>query len=141
MNNNNTGEYSHPIEKIMKSAMEKLKTIIDVNTVIGNPVITSDGATIIPVSKVTVGFVAGGGEYSQINTNNKNFINDYPFAGGSGSGFNIIPVGFLIKENGSYKMIEVDGDGSTSSLIELIGKVFSNMTNDKKDEEVSDNEK
>ena len=124
----NYDEYKHPIEQIMNSAMSRLKTIIDVNTVIGDPIETADGVTIVPVSKVTVGFVAGGGEYSQNNIDKKNTNPDFPFAGGSGAGFNVVPVGFLIKENGTFRMIDVETDGTTASLLELVAKIYSGLT-------------
>ena len=132
----------HKIEQIMKSAMTELKTIIDVNTVIGKPIKTEDGTTIIPITKVVAGFVAGGGEYSQGSLKNNKF-EEHPFAGGSGSGFNIVPVGFLIKEDRGYKMVEVISSGTTTSLFEVIAKVvngLSSITTKREKEEVDDEE-
>lgn len=131
---------SNKIEQIMKSAMTQIKSIIDVNTIIGSPIKTEDGTTIIPITKVIVGFVAGGGEY-ETNTFKSKKQEANPFAGGSGSGFNIVPVGFLIKEESGYKMIKIDNLIATTSLFEVIAKAingWSNITNKK--EEVKDNE-
>jgi sporulation protein YtfJ len=132
---------AHKIEQIMKSAMSELKTIIDVNTVIGRPIKTDDGTTIIPITKVVAGFVAGGGEYAQGSLKNNKW-EEHPFAGGSGSGFNIVPVGFLIKEDTGYKMVEVASSNSTN-LFEVIAKVVNGLStfiNKKEKTEVNDEE-
>jgi sporulation protein YtfJ len=55
----------HPIENIMQTAMSEIKEMVDVNTIVGDPVISTDGATIIPITRVSFGFVAGGGEYGE----------------------------------------------------------------------------
>ena len=89
----------------------KIKNIIDVDTVIGEQITTLDGMKIIPVTKVSVGFVAGGGEYSQ-NLPIKKQKKDYPFAGGSGTGFSITPIGFLIEKNDIIKFISADNKSS-----------------------------
>lgn len=122
MNNDN----NHPINKIMEEALNKIKSIIDVNTVIGTPMTTMDGLTIIPITKVCVGFVAGGGEYSQ-NIPPKKQKENYPFAGGSGAGFNVTPIGFLIGRDGNFKFISVENRNSFEKILktinELIGKI------------------
>ena len=82
----------HPIGDLMQTTLENIKDMVDVNTVIGEPIPTGSGATIIPVSKVTFGFVAGGGEYDK----NQLPETDKPFAGGSGAGVSVQPVGFLV---------------------------------------------
>lgn len=93
----------HPIEELMKTAMESIKGMVDVNTIVGDAVQTIDGTVIIPVSKVAFGFAAGGGEYSKTQ---KNENTGYPFAGGSGAGVSINPVAFLIVgRNNTIKMI------------------------------------
>ena len=80
-----------PIGNLMQTTLENMKDMVDVNTVIGEPIPTMDGSTVIPVSKVTFGFVAGGGEYDQ----NKLPDSSLPFAGGSGAGVSVQPVSFL----------------------------------------------
>lgn len=103
--------------------MTKIKDIIDVNTVIGKPVNCDDGTIIIPITKVSVGFVAGGGEYSQ-NIPPKNAQKEYPFAGGSTAGFSINPVGFLIGSGKSIKFITVEN----KNIFEDIAKIVSDLT-------------
>lgn len=76
----------HPIESLMGTSMESIREMVDVNTVVGEPVQTQDGSTVIPISKVSFGFVAGGGEYAMAN---KQPVEDMPFAGGAGAGVSV----------------------------------------------------
>jgi len=78
------------VTSVMQTALENIKDMIDVNTVVGEAVIAGNGNTVIPVSKVSFGFVAGGGEYG------KQPDPKQPFAGGSGAGVSLQPVGFLV---------------------------------------------
>ena len=112
----------NPIEAIMAEAMSKLKSVIDVNTVVGNPITTADGNTIIPISKVSAGFIVGGGEYSK--SANKKQPLDFPFAGGTGSGFSINPIGFLIENKNGVKLINVDDKSAYENVLEI----FKNVT-------------
>ncbi|RNB77747.1 GerW family sporulation protein [Brevibacillus panacihumi] len=84
----------HPIQGLMRTAMENIKQMIDVNTIIGDPVETPDGSVILPISKVGFGFAAGGSEF-QYEHNHPASIG-YPFGGGSGGGVSITPVAFLV---------------------------------------------
>lgn len=112
----------HPINKIMEESLNKIKNIIDVNTVIGTPMTTLDGQTIIPITKVSVGFVTGGGEYSQ-NIPKKKQKDGYPFAGGSGAGFNINPIGFLIGKDDNLKLITIDSKNSFENIMEILANL------------------
>ena len=78
------------ISSVMQTALENIKDMIDVNTVVGEAVIAGNGNTVIPVSKVSFGFVAGGGDYGKADDPR------HPFAGGSGAGVSLQPVGFLV---------------------------------------------
>lgn len=83
----------HPIGSLMQTTLENIKDMVDVNTVIGEPIPALNGTTIIPVSKVSFGFLSGGGEYDAA----KQPVNAAPpFAGGSGAGVSVQPVGFLV---------------------------------------------
>ena len=82
----------HPIGGLMQTTLENIKDMVDVNTVIGEPIPTVNGPTIIPVSKVSFGFLSGGGEYDL----NKLPETETPFAGGSGAGVSVQPVSFLV---------------------------------------------
>ena len=81
---------SHPIHLFMEKSLENFKKMIDVNTIIGDAVETKNGTIIIPVTKVSYGFAAGGSDYGTKKEE------DYPFGGGSGGGVTIYPIGFLI---------------------------------------------
>ncbi|MBR1583982.1 MAG: GerW family sporulation protein [Clostridia bacterium] len=92
----------HPIGNLMQTTLENIKDMVDVNTVIGEPIPTVTGPTIIPVSKVSFGFLAGGGEYDAA----KQPVNaGLPFAGGSGAGVSVQPVGFLVVSDEGVKVL------------------------------------
>ena len=111
----------HPIGGMMQTALENIKDMIDVNTVVGEPVITGSGGTVIPVSRVSFGFVAGGGEYSQNAEIRK------PFAGGSGAGVSLQPVGFLVLSPDGVHMLPAQNtlhfEHAVAMLPKLIGDV------------------
>lgn len=106
----------HPIQGLMTTAMENLKEMIDVNTIIGDPVETPDGSVILTVSKVGFGFAAGGSEFnvgnqSQGGSSGQNQSQGqmkHPFGGGSGGGVSITPIAFLIVNSNGIKMVHLD---------------------------------
>ncbi len=96
-------EEKHQISEVMGITMEKIKEMIDVNTIIGEPIRTPDGITIIPVSKVSIGFASGGSDFvSKHQNGGKN-----PFGGGGGAGVNIAPVAFLIVNKDHVRLLPV----------------------------------
>ncbi|MGO4888720.1 GerW family sporulation protein [Anaerobacillus sp. MEB173] len=103
----------HPIQDLMKTAMENLKEMVDVNTIVGDPVETPDGSVILPVSKVGFGFAAGGSEFV-VEQNGSNVQgangNEHPFGGGSGGGVSITPIAFLIVNSSGIKMVHLDSN-------------------------------
>lgn len=119
----------HPIERVMDNAFVKIKGLISADTVVGRPVVTVDGTSIIPVSRVTMGFLTGGGEYSDLSREN---YSEYPFAGGSGAGVSVSPVGFLVSDGKCVKLVGVDDKSLYDKLLSLIPDVVSIFT--KKDE-------
>ncbi|MGE6378675.1 GerW family sporulation protein [Peribacillus muralis] len=99
----------HPIQGLMKEAMENLKEMVDVNTIIGDPVETPDGSVILTVSKVGFGFAAGGSEFViDGNHQGQQGESKQPFGGGSGGGVSITPIAFLIVGSHGVKMIHLD---------------------------------
>ncbi|WP_445489468.1 GerW family sporulation protein [Niallia sp. 03133] len=99
----------HPIQGLMTTAMENLKEMIDVNTIIGDPVETPDGSVILTVSKVGFGFAAGGSEFTLENHSlHENAATKHPFGGGSGGGVSITPIAFLIVNSQGVKMVHLD---------------------------------
>jgi sporulation protein YtfJ len=119
----------HPIQGLMTTAMESLKEMIDVNTIIGDPVETPDGSVILTVSKVGFGFAAGGSEFvldgggggsSQGQSQGQGQAGgqkQHPFGGGSGGGVSITPIAFLIVNSQGVKMLHLD---ESTHLLEKI---------------------
>lgn len=104
------------LEGLMATSMEKIRELVDVNTIVGNPIISPDGTIIIPVSKVTFGFVSGGSDIPAKVTKDV-------FAGGSGAGITIKPQAFIVvKTDGDVKLLEL-GAGDNNVIDSLIGGV------------------
>lgn len=120
----------HPIEGLMKTAMQSIKDMVDVNTIVGDAVQAPDGTVIIPISKVSFGFAAGGGEYSGTGAKDKKKEEDeeeegstsakYPFAGGSGAGVSISPVAFMVVGQDQIKLLPVNFNTSIEKVLDLI---------------------
>lgn len=109
----------HPIGNLMNTTMEKIKEMIDVNTIIGDPITSPDGTLIIPVSKVSYGFAAGG---SDLPTKKEN---KDCFGGGSGAGVTIQPVAFLTVYQGDVRLVSVDSEeGTADKLVNMIPDVL-----------------
>ncbi len=101
----------HPIQGLMKTAMENLKEMVDVNTIVGDPVETQDGSTVIlPISKVGFGFVAGGADYEGRSRDDKpvGLDKSLAFGGGSGGGVSITPIAFLVVSAGSIRLVPLE---------------------------------
>lgn len=132
----------HPIQGLMQTAMENIKEMVDVNTIIGDAINTPDGQVIIPVSKVGFGFAAGGSEFKtplqkQIKGNGNEIIpteEKMPFGGGSGGGVSITPVAFIIVSGKEIKLLNLE---SSTHLYDRIIDFVENVTNKKKNK-VSD---
>ncbi|MGE5632501.1 MAG: GerW family sporulation protein [Caulobacteraceae bacterium] len=119
-----------PVESLMRTTMENIKSMIDVNTVVGDAVETKDGTVIVPVSKVSFAFVAGGGEYmsSQDKQDKEDGSNPkLPFAGGSGAGVTVQPIGFLATANGQLKVIPVKYSSAVDRIVDMVPSFISNV--------------
>ena len=116
----------HPIETLMKTAMESIKDMVDVNTVVGDPVETSDGNVIIPISKVSAGFAAGGGEFDA-SGGGKSDNPSFPFGGGSGAGVSVKPVGFLVCSGKEVRLLPVDGNAIFDHLIDAAPRLLNQI--------------
>lgn len=124
----------HPIEGLMKTAMESIKEMVDVNTIVGDPVETPDGSVIIPVSRVACGFAAGGGEFEPAvdkaqkgQGEEKEAGMGMPFGGGSGAGVSVQPVGFLVVGQGQIRMLPVDGNAVVDRIIDVAPSILSQL--------------
>lgn len=126
----------HPIEGLMVTAMNSIQDMIDVNTIIGEPIETSNNIVIIPISKVSFGFAAGGSEFKG------ETINEYtkkdkeeeiqyrlPFGGGSGAGVTINPIAFLVIQSDSVKLMPVNHTSSLDKLLDYMPDLIE-KTND-----------
>ncbi|MEK0314178.1 GerW family sporulation protein [Cohnella sp. 56] len=107
----------HPIQGLMQTAMENIKEMVDVNTIVGEPVQTPDGSVILPISKVGFGFAAGGSEFQGMEEQGKhkqgqqdghNAQVQMPFGGGSGGGVSISPIAFLVVGAQGVKVVPLD---------------------------------
>lgn len=119
-----------PIQGLMKTTMENIKEMIDVNTVIGDPVETTDGTVIIPISRVGFAFVSGGGDVKGEDTEPSK-----SFTGGGGAGVSVHPVGFLSISQGQLRMVPVNFNTAVDRLIDLIPRFI-----DKIEKRVSKND-
>lgn len=112
----------------MKTAMESIKNMIDVNTIVGDPVETPDGTVIIPISRVTFGFAAGGGDFEQEDIIDKQPGNS--FGGGSGAGVSVKPVGFLVySSTAGVRFLPVEGNLMYDRVLDLIPQVVDKIKN------------
>ena len=117
----------HPIEGLMTTTLESIRDMIDVNTVVGEPIAAGDGATIIPISRVSFGFVAGGGEMKLASTAAQ--PPEPPFAGGAGAGVTVQPLGFLVTGPDGVRLMPAQCYQPIDRIIELIPQVVAEMKN------------
>ena len=118
---------SHPIEGLMLTAMSSIREMIDVNTIIGEPIETLEGLIIIPISKVSFGFAAGGSEFNGETMNiyskkekEEEIQYKLPFGGGAGAGATINPVAFLVVQNGNVKLIPIEHTSYVDRLLDYV---------------------
>ena len=122
----------HPIQGLMNVTMDKIRQMADSNTIIGKPIKTDDGTTILPVSRISFGFASAGTDFDGKNAANKDL-----FGGGSGAGVNIQPVAFLVVKDGCVSTIQLsDGsntiDRALTMLPELVDKVSALLKKEEK---------
>ncbi len=117
----------HPIEGLMLTAMDSIKDMIDVNTIVGEPIETSNNMVIIPISKVGLGFAAGGSEFrgetvDEYTKKEKEEQVQYrlPFGGGAGAGVSISPIAFLVVTQNNVKLLPVNHSSSLDRLVDYV---------------------
>ncbi len=117
---------STSINDLIENSMDKLKTLIDSGTIVGDPISAGDGNTIIPISKVTVGFVVGGGEYSDMSS--RRVANHFPMSGGSSGGMSVSPVGFLVlKNSGEVDFVNVENKSLYQTVLNMFNSLLAKM--------------
>ena len=121
----------HPIEGLMLTAMNSIKDMIDVNTIIGEPIQAANNIAVIPISKVSFGFAAGGSEFKgetidEYNRSDKDEQIQYrlPFGGGAGAGVSVNPVAFLVIQGSVVKLLPVNHSTSLDKLLDYIPDLF-----------------
>ena len=109
---------SQNASNMLENAIAKIREMVDVNSVIGDPIVTADGITIIPISKVSVGFGGGGSDFVSKNVNH----HENPFGGGVGAGVKVTPIAFLVIKEGSVRMIPVAAPANTTvdRIVEMV---------------------
>ena len=119
---------NHPLADMMATTMAKIRDMVDVNTVVGSPIVAGDGVTLIPVTKVTVGYGSGGSDFA---TKNYPANRDNAFGGGAGAGINITPIAFLVIRGENVRLIPVAEPASTSvdRIIEMVPDLLEKAEN------------
>ena len=109
---------SQNLPNMLEKTIAKIREMVDVNSVIGTPITTADGVTIIPISKVSAGFGGGGSDFVSKNVNKQ----ENPFGGGAGGGVTVTPIAFLIVKEGNVRMLPVAAPANTTAdrLVEMI---------------------
>ena len=115
----------HVLGDIMSVTMEKLRNMVDVNTIVGTPISTQDGITLIPISKVSFGFASGGSDFS-----GKKQEAPVMFGGGSGAGVSIVPIAFLVVSEGNVKLLPMATAPNTTfdRLVEMVPDVIDKIS-------------
>ena len=118
---------SNSLPNMLENTIAKIRDMVDVNSVVGDPITTADGITIIPISKVSVGFGGGGSDFVSKNVNKQ----ENPFGGGAGGGVKITPIAFLIVKDGSVRMLPVSAPANTTAdrIVEMVPDVLDKVSN------------
>ena len=117
---------SQNLPNMLDNTMSNIHKIVDSNSVIGQPIVTADGVTIIPVSKITIGFGGGGSDYVSKNPNNQ----ENPFGGGAAGAIKVTPVAFLVVRDGNVRMISMSAPANTTAdrLVEMVPDVLDKVS-------------
>ena len=117
---------SQTLPNMLENTIAKIRQMGDVNSVVGEPITTPDGVTIIPVSKVSVGFGGGGSDFVSKNVNKQ----ENPFGGGAGGGVKITPIAFLVIKDGSVRVLPVAAPANTTAdrVVEMVPDVLDKVS-------------
>jgi len=119
-------EHNHPINDLLSTTMEKIRTMVDANTIIGQP-IQAEGVTLIPVSKLSFGFASGGSDFT---TKNQKPATPNTFGGGTGAGAKLEPLAFLVVKGDSVRLLSVAPPPATTvdRVIDMVPEVVDKVT-------------
>lgn len=112
---------SSSIQDLIKTSLERIKVLMETNTIVGDAVTIDKDTSVIPISKASVGFVVGGGEYSD--KSSRRVANHFPMAGGSGCGMSVTPVGFLVLNKGEVKFVDIENKTMYQTILNLVNKL------------------
>ena len=117
---------SQNLSNMIENTLAKVRDMISVNDVVGDPIVTADGVTIIPISKVSVGFGGGGSDFVSKNPNKQ----DNPFGGGVGGGVKVTPIAFIVIKGDSVRMLPVATPANTTPdrIVEMVPAVLDNIS-------------
>lgn len=109
---------SQSLPNMLENTITKIREMVDANSVVGEPITTADGVTIIPISKISIGLGGGGSDFVTKNSNQK----ENPFGGGVGAGVKVTPVAFLIVKEGSVRVLPVAAPANTTAdrIVEMV---------------------
>ena len=118
---------SQNLPNMLDNTIEKVREMVDVNSVVGDPIVTDDGVTIIPISKVSIGLGGGGSDFVSKNANKQ----ENPFGGGMAAGVKITPVAFLVVKDGNIRMLPVATPANTTAdrIVELVPDTLDKIAN------------
>jgi sporulation protein YtfJ len=135
-------EKTSTLDNLIDTTLTNLKIITETKTIFGEQIIAPDGTIIIPISKATIGFVVGGGEYSDLSTRRVGV--SYPMAGGSGGGISLVPIGFLINTNNQIRYISTS-ESNYQKIVENVANItesiFKNISKKKEKDKNEQNKK
>ncbi|MEG0179422.1 MAG: GerW family sporulation protein [Oscillospiraceae bacterium] len=122
----------HPIQGLMDVTLDKIKNMVDSNTIIGDTITMSDGTLILPISKVSFGFASGGSDFPSKTAKDL-------FGGGSGGGVSMVPVAFLVVKDGNVRLLQLSDtsnnvDRALGLMPEMVDKISALFHKDSKDE-------
>jgi sporulation protein YtfJ len=118
-------ENNNNVDSMAQSTIEKIKGMIDVNTIIGKSITSGNGITIIPISRVTYGFASGGSDFVSKKDSSKDL-----FGGGSGAGVTINPVAFLVINNDDVKLLQIESfSGALDRIIAMVPDIADKISN------------
>ncbi|MEG1751998.1 MAG: spore germination protein GerW family protein [Clostridia bacterium] len=115
---------TNKIKDLITETINSVKTLTESKTIIGEPIITPNGTIILPIHKISVGFVVGGGEYSNLG---KHSSFNLPMAGGSGGGASVTPIGFVVEDSCGVRFVDVENKSAYQTILNLANKLINKL--------------
>lgn len=119
------------IDDLIKISLDRVKALMETNTIVGEAIKVDAETSVIPISKASVGFVVGGGEYAD--KSNRRVANHFPMAGGSGCGMSVSPVGFIVITTDDIKFIDIENKSVYQTVLNMINKIISKIDSNKEE--------